>query len=155
MSSLSCSMWGLVPHPGIKPGPPALGAWSPSHWTTREVPVFTFMAETQTLDGKVIRSWLRTYKCPRQVWNPELLTCSGFFTSHTKWPLKWRTTLLSLALRGDTEMCEVLCSPCIQLPLYSSWAFPRPHSNSSVQVTRPICFFPLQRTEVFSILSGT
>ena len=26
---LSCSMWGLVPWPGIKPGPPALGARSP------------------------------------------------------------------------------------------------------------------------------
>ena len=30
-------MWDLVPRPGIKPGPPALGAWSLSHWTTREV----------------------------------------------------------------------------------------------------------------------
>ena len=38
MLGLSCSMWGLVPWPGIKPGPPALGVWSLSHWTTREVP---------------------------------------------------------------------------------------------------------------------
>ena len=36
--TLSCSMWDLVPRPGIKPGPPALGARSLSHWTTREVP---------------------------------------------------------------------------------------------------------------------
>ena len=36
---LSCSMWDLVPQPGIKPGPPALGAWSLTHWTTREVPL--------------------------------------------------------------------------------------------------------------------
>ena len=35
--SLSCGMWGLVPWPGIKPGPPALGVRSLSHWTTREV----------------------------------------------------------------------------------------------------------------------
>ena len=27
-----------VPWPGIEPGPPALGARSLSHWTTREVP---------------------------------------------------------------------------------------------------------------------
>ena len=27
----------LVPQPGIKPGPSALGAQSLSHWTTREV----------------------------------------------------------------------------------------------------------------------
>ena len=35
----SCSMWDLVPWTEIKPGPPALGTWSLSHWTTREVPV--------------------------------------------------------------------------------------------------------------------
>ena len=28
----------VVPWPGIKPRPPALGTWSLSHWTTREVP---------------------------------------------------------------------------------------------------------------------
>ena len=31
-------MQDLVPWPRIEPGPPALGAWSLSHWTTREVP---------------------------------------------------------------------------------------------------------------------
>ena len=35
----SCSMWDLVPWPGIVLGSPALGAWSLSHWTTREVPL--------------------------------------------------------------------------------------------------------------------
>ena len=34
----SCGMGNLVPWPGVEPGPPALGAWSLSHWTTREVP---------------------------------------------------------------------------------------------------------------------
>ena len=28
VSGLSCSMWDLVPWPGIEPGPPALGAQS-------------------------------------------------------------------------------------------------------------------------------
>ena len=37
----SCGMWDLVPSPGIEPGPPALGAGSLSHWTTREVPCHT------------------------------------------------------------------------------------------------------------------
>ena len=32
---LSCDMWNLVPLSGIKPGPPALGAWSLNHRTTR------------------------------------------------------------------------------------------------------------------------
>ena len=42
MIGLSCSMWDLVLWPGIKREPPALGAWSFSHWTTRELLVFPF-----------------------------------------------------------------------------------------------------------------
>ena len=38
MRTLSCGRWDLVPWPGIEPRPPALGVWSFSHWTTREVP---------------------------------------------------------------------------------------------------------------------
>ena len=38
--TLSCPMWDLVPWPGIEPRPLALGAWSPSHWTTREDPSY-------------------------------------------------------------------------------------------------------------------
>ena len=36
---LRCNMQDLVPWPGIEPGPPALGAWSLSPWTTKEVPL--------------------------------------------------------------------------------------------------------------------
>ena len=32
----------LVPRSGIKPVPPAVGARSPNHWTTREFPLFTY-----------------------------------------------------------------------------------------------------------------
>ena len=39
-ASFNCSIWDLVPWPGIKPWPPALGAQSLSHWATREVPNF-------------------------------------------------------------------------------------------------------------------
>ena len=35
---LNCCMWDLVSWPGIKPWSPVLGAWSLSHWATREVP---------------------------------------------------------------------------------------------------------------------
>ena len=38
MKTLSCSMWDLVPQPGIKPGSPVLRGWGLSHWTTRKVP---------------------------------------------------------------------------------------------------------------------
>ena len=39
----SCGMWDLVPQPRIKPRPTALEAWSPSHWTTREVQTSPFL----------------------------------------------------------------------------------------------------------------
>ena len=42
MLGLSCGMWDLVPWPGIEPESPALGAWSLSHRTTREVPIKQF-----------------------------------------------------------------------------------------------------------------
>ena len=35
---LSHGMWDLVPWPGMEPGPPALGVWSPSHWTSGQSP---------------------------------------------------------------------------------------------------------------------
>ena len=35
---LSCSVWDLVPGPGVEPGTPALGARGLSHWVTWEVP---------------------------------------------------------------------------------------------------------------------
>ena len=41
---LRCNIWDLIPRPRIELGPPALRAWSLSHWTTREV-------------GKLFPSW--------------------------------------------------------------------------------------------------
>ena len=37
LRTLNCGMWKLVSQPGTKSKPPALGAQSPSHLTTREV----------------------------------------------------------------------------------------------------------------------
>ena len=36
--AMLCSMWILLPQPGIEPTPPALEVQSLNHWTTREVP---------------------------------------------------------------------------------------------------------------------
>ena len=47
MWTLSCSMWDLVPWPGIELGAPALGVQSLSHLTTREVPALPFMMQPQ------------------------------------------------------------------------------------------------------------
>ena len=32
----------LGPQPGIEPTSPAVEAWSPNHWTAREVPILVF-----------------------------------------------------------------------------------------------------------------
>ena len=73
VSSLSCSMWNLVPWPWIKPGPPALGVQSLSHWTPREVP--------GTFSHKVISLvWLCVLRCGRLlgywngIWGPDFHT---------------------------------------------------------------------------------
>ena len=41
MLGFTCGMWDPAPWSGIEPRPPALGAQSLSHWTTREVPSLT------------------------------------------------------------------------------------------------------------------
>ena len=54
-----CSMCDLVPWPGIEPRPPALGAWSLSHWTTGEVLKQISLLLFPTLsDDSAICSWL-------------------------------------------------------------------------------------------------
>ena len=44
-------MWDLVPWPGIKLRTPALGAWSLSHWATREVPRWCIYYSGQATSG--------------------------------------------------------------------------------------------------------
>ena len=42
-----CTTWAcriLVPQPGLESMPPAVGAWSLNHWTTREVPLHFFLS---------------------------------------------------------------------------------------------------------------
>ena len=54
LQTLSCSIWDLVPWPGIKPKSPALEAWSLSHWSTREVPS----------SGLLIAVWAASFSVP-------------------------------------------------------------------------------------------
>ena len=44
----------LVPQPGVEPGPPALGARSFTHWTTREVPGSLFRICLKGLQGHFV-----------------------------------------------------------------------------------------------------
>ena len=53
--SFSCGMWDLVPWPGIKLMPPALGGWSLSCRTSREVPIHLYFVRyfTASLWGQL------------------------------------------------------------------------------------------------------
>ena len=53
MQALGCSMWGLAPWSWIKPRLSALGVWSFSHWTTRNVPVFFSLDGNYIFDGEL------------------------------------------------------------------------------------------------------
>ena len=54
--TLSWGMRDLVPQPGIEPRPLALGVWSFSHWTTRQVPSLLFLTLRST---RFFREFLR------------------------------------------------------------------------------------------------
>ena len=59
---VAACMRDLVPQPEIEPGPPALGAWSLTHWTTREVPnTFTETSRPKTPSQKHPGSCLIKY----------------------------------------------------------------------------------------------
>ena len=50
-TGLSYSMWDLFPWPGIEPRPPALRAWSLSHWITREIQCSSLILWFGATDG--------------------------------------------------------------------------------------------------------
>ena len=52
----------LVSWPGIDPGSPVLGLWSPIHWTTREVPFLTIKAYLNIIFHPHI-FWYVSLKC--------------------------------------------------------------------------------------------
>ena len=69
----SCGMWNLVSWPGIETAPPALGAQSLIHWTTREVPghPFSFLQRiymgVELLDHVItLFNYLRTWQTVSQ-----------------------------------------------------------------------------------------
>ena len=46
-------MWGLVPHPGFKPEPPALEIWNLNRWIIRQVPEILFSASRDVLSSRI------------------------------------------------------------------------------------------------------
>ena len=68
MQTLGCHIWDLVPWAGIEPRPPALGARSLSHWTTREVTALELWGHLRILRARIS---VNTYKNLGNLWGPE------------------------------------------------------------------------------------
>ena len=50
-----CTAWGfLVSHPGIKPWPSEVKAWTPNQWTVREFLKESFIIKCQTIQNEYI-----------------------------------------------------------------------------------------------------
>ena len=47
----------LVPRPGIKPVPPAVEAWSPNHWSSREFPLLSFLIPVTRISQATSGHW--------------------------------------------------------------------------------------------------
>ena len=60
-------MWDLVFWPGMEPGPPASGAWGPSHWTTREVPII-FLLEILFVPFSRLAQLVKNPPAVRETW---------------------------------------------------------------------------------------
>ena len=96
-------MLDLVPQSGIKPRPPALGAWSLSHWTTREVPLS--FSDTQLVWGFLIL-------CVRGV---------------LRYNFSKETFRLPLSAEVKIDQCPFLHGRFIPYcPFYSIWNFGAP-----------------------------
>ena len=130
MQALSCGMWHLIPWPGILPRPPALGAWSLSHWTTREDPQ-TQCFKQQNFIFSQCGGWRSRSRC-RQVWFPlrPSLACS--------WPLSpcvfaWSSLCtgppsdsLWVLLFSCKDTSHIGLGPTLMASLYLNhpWGFP-------------------------------
>ena len=113
--TFSCSMWDLVPWPGMESGPPALEAQSFSHWTAREV----------SLKNSWIDWWV-----------------GGSIEMQMRWAwwIKSRTTVMGRAVFGEATTAEglnwfLLRNTCRLLSdLWDRW-----HSVSSQEANSHFC----------------
>ena len=79
LGTLSCGMWDLVPWPRVDPRPPALGAWSPSHWTTREAPPCFFWAwyKSGSINKGLVDQWKVKWVCVKHHYQGSVRFCGG------------------------------------------------------------------------------
>ena len=145
MWTLSCSMWNL----GIKPGAPALGVWSLSHWATRKVPLF-LLPDSKDLQLILEHSKVKVAQLCLIVCNPMDYTVHGILQA---WILEWVPFTFSRGssqLRDWTQVSHIAGGSFYQLslkghPRILEWVAYLFSSGSS---------WPRNRTGVSCIASG-
>ena len=151
MQTLSCDTWDRVPRPGIKPGPPVLGAWSRNHWTTREIPAWCFFNMSCSRKKKTPPFWPLGYEHMSKFTCPRALPSQTPVKKHSLkgfW-LPWLSSeqwLLSQLGLGSPEWIWVgVCpgtAPGLVLPnsssaifrLFLSYLLPPQHSSLTPQL---------------------
>ena len=120
--TLSCGRWDLILWPGIKPATPAMGAWSLSHWTPREVPEFIGLTDVEvclmpSVKVTAARSFQASHNsevsnegrlqisCPNRVWwAPGVGEGRGSLACYSPWDCKESDTTEQL----NWIECDVL-----------------------------------------------
>ena len=105
IQTLSCSCeplpvsHDLVPWPGIELGPPALGAWSLSQWTTREVPQWStkcaitlYLRKKMPVPKSGLTRWLTGIESPCRYRRHGFDPC----VREIPWRRKWQLILVFL-----------------------------------------------------------
>ena len=103
-------MWDLVPWSEIKPGPPALGAWSLSHWTTREVHSLTICLHTHQVHP-CLRASANTAPLSIMSWSLFPLTWSGRWQRPHTGALPQTHGILAQVLRSDSSQDSLHWGP--------------------------------------------
>ena len=130
MPTLSCSMWDLliVSCPGIEPKAPALGAWSLSHWTTREVLMLKYQNTKAPIHQASVYFLSFPSRLSRGLFTQAKLASSlSLGLGHSSWPWalaffcspNWNSLYSSLhnqsQLKGQAQMVPPL-RICLRLP---------------------------------------
>ena len=107
---LSCGTWDLLPWPGMEPRPPALGAQSLIHWTSREVPWLSFYICLHLV------SWLKAWGFWVREEIDDLLTLSVLLPIPSRQHTEGRWAREELEIQGSQSCrCQWLTHPSFPL----------------------------------------
>ena len=99
----------LVPQPGMEPNPPALGAWSLNHWTTRKIPFYLALNHWNFL-------WIRKIKPKIKLVNSVRKTRITAIATENVWSAKPKCPLLNKVFDPCFKwLPNVLCMNCQNL----------------------------------------